>query len=435
MDRLFFSFQLRLLLALLAAGLVGKAVIVPRIDKRIASNIEDVMAPPLAVLAEMLSQEQASTPGPSRTLERARKHFGAPLMIVPRQSLALSTELLGRLDRGDVVCESGRVDRAIFFVQIGGTEQVVRLGPLTGSPPFGQGRGLQVILLGLGGLTLGVYLLVRPLRRRLTELSQAAESFGRGALAVRAPVRSRDAIGGLALAFNRMAEQIQRLIAAQHELLRMVSHELRTPLQRIHFAAEIIRSAEDAERRDKGLLRMERDLKELDELIDELLTYVRLQHEVPLNREAVDLHQAIDEVIATQAELAGPVSLTAVAARAPLPAAQVDPRLLRRALANLIGNALCHAGSRVEVTVAQSGQTVQFKVDDDGPGVPLAERERIFAPFHRLAEGQRRRHAGCGLGLAIVRRIADRHHGRIEVMSSRLGGACFLLSLPALDPD
>ena len=232
---------------------------------------------------------------------------------------------------------------------------------------------------------------------------------------------------GAQLEKDGVEAELQQLIASQRELLRMVSHELRTPLQRMHFALERIRKAEDAAHRNDGLRRMERDLGELDALIDELLTYVRLQHDSPLPRHAVELSRLLDEVIEAQSELTDAVALRALPAPAELPKVMANARMLRRALGNLIENGLRNARSRVEVAVAYSGSPlrIDIAIDDDGPGVPAAERERIFAPFQRLPTGQQRGPAGCGLGLAIVRRIAEHHEGTITVDDSPLGGARF----------
>lgn len=430
MDRLFLGFQLKLVLSLLAAGILSSQIFSPRIDRQVRVNIAESMSIPMLVMAETLAEEQERRPGPSVLLARAMRRSPTPLVVLSRATLALPPRLLEKLDRGEVVPADGYFLRAVLYVRIGTTDQVLRFGPINPIHPLGGGRGLGMILLGFCGLSVGVYLLVRPLRRRLKELSRAAYAFGSGDLTARAVVDSPDAIGTVASAFNRMAHEIQRLIASQRELLRMVSHELRTPLQRMHFALERIRKAEDTEHRTDALRRMERDLGELDALIGELLTYVRLQHDAPLQRQAVDLPRLLDEVVETQSELTDEVTLHHAAPPADLPPVMTNERMLRRALGNLIENGLRNARSRVEVSIQRSGAQLFIDVDDDGPGVPEAERERIFEPFQRLDSGQQRGNTGCGLGLAIVRRIAEHHHGTIAVDGSRLGGARFRLTLP-----
>lgn len=431
MDRLFLGFQLKLVLSLLITGLVASQLIAPRVDSQVRENIAESMSMPLRVMAEALADEQAQRPGPSRLLARAMRITPTPLSLKSRSQLELPPWQRERLDRGEVVSAEGYFLRAVLYVRIGATEQVLRLGPLNPIHPLGGGRGLGMALLGFCGLSIGVYLLVRPLRRRLGELSRAAYAFGSGDLTARAVVDSPDAIGTVAAAFNRMASEIQRLIASQTELLRMVSHELRTPLQRMHFALERIAKAQDSAHRLDGIRRMERDLGELDALIDELLTYVRLQHDSPPPHHAVDLPRLLAEVVETQAELAAEVCLRLRPAPAEPKKLMANARMLRRALGNLIENGLRSARSRVEVSIGYRGSQLYIDIEDDGPGVPAAERERIFAPFQRLDSGQQRGPTGCGLGLAIVRRIAEHHHGSVLVDDSPLGGARFRLSLPS----
>ena len=351
MDRLFLGFQLKLVLSLLAAGILSAQIIAPRVDQQVRTNIAESMSLPLRVMAEALAEEQERRPGPSAFLARAMQVSTTPLAVLSRSTIELPPPLLEKLDRGEVLSAEGYFLRAVLYARIGNTEKVLRLGPLNPIHPLGGGRGLGMLLLGFCGLSVGVYLLVHPLRRRLGELSRAAHAFGSGDLSARAVVDSPDAIGSVASEFNRMAHEIQRLIASQRELLRMVSHELRTPLQRMHFALERIRKAGDAEQRSDELRRMERDLGELDALIDELLTYVRLQHDAPLQRQAVELPRLIDEVIETQSELTAEVSLHQAAPPRELPPVLTNARMMRRALGNLIENGLRNARSRVEVSI------------------------------------------------------------------------------------
>jgi signal transduction histidine kinase len=410
-------------------------VLLPRINRQIVSNFDNALGAPLLVMAEAIAEERARGLAPSALLERAKARLGHQLAIVPRASLSLPAALLERIDRGEVVGTRPGIIRYTIYARIPGTEEVLRLGPVNQKLPLGEGRGLILFLLGLCGLTVGVYLLVRPLRRRVLELSRAAESFGRGELSTRAAVRGKDVISDLATSFNHMAEEIQRLIAAQHELLGLVSHELRTPLQRLHFAVEKVRSAEDASLLSEGISGMERDLLELDELLDELLSYVRLQSNVPLKREPTDVRALVEDLRKAQLDLTDALTIEASLGPELSEKQSVDPRLLRRALSNLIGNALCFARTQVKVTARRRGELLICEVEDDGPGVPAADRQRIFEPFTRLdvpePDDKKRPRGSHGLGLAIVRRIAERHHGSVEVDSSAFGGALFRLTLPA----
>jgi two-component system sensor histidine kinase RstB len=297
-------------------------------------------------------------------------------------------------------------------------------------------QGALTPTLLIAGLMLGLYLSLRPIRQRLRRLAAASDRLGAGDLAARAEEGSADIIGSLARSFNRMAAQLQRLVSAQHEILRVVSHELRTPLQRLHFSIEQVRDTDDVTARDRALLRMDLDLAELEHLIDEILTYSRLEEGIAIEQRRVDLGAVVLELCETLTPPTGGVKL---ALRGSVDGALDVPgerRLVRRALSNLISNALRHARSHVEVAVRRDGGQIHIEVDDDGPGVPPSDREHIFEPFWRREDGRDDAPArGFGLGLAIVRRIALRSGGRVEVSTApTLGGARFQLSLAQWKP-
>lgn len=297
-------------------------------------------------------------------------------------------------------------------------------------------QGALTPTLLIAGLLVGLYLSLRPIRHRLRRLAATSDRLGAGDLAVRADEGTADIIGGLARSFNRMAAQLQRLVSAQHEILRVVSHELRTPLQRLHFSIEQVRDTDDSTARDRALERMDLDLAELEHLIDEILTYSRLEEGIAIEQRRVDLGAVVLELCETLTPPAGAVKLAlrgSVDGTLDVPG---ERRLVRRALSNLISNALRHARSHVEVAVRRDGGQIHIEVDDDGPGVPPSDREHIFEPFWRREDGRDDAPArGFGLGLAIVRRIALRSGGRVEVSTApTLGGARFQLSLAQWKP-
>ena len=297
--------------------------------------------------------------------------------------------------------------------------------------PLEGWRGAAIVLLFVLGVALGIWMLLRPLRRQLRDLCATAEALGRGELGARAQVGSRDAIGTLATTLNRMGDEIQRLIAEREELLHMTSHELRTPIQRMHFGLERARGARQPEERDRAHDRIDRDLSELDALIEELLTYVRLNETSEPAPSFIDARPVIEATCEAMSDMADGIALVAPDPRGdPLPVG-VEARLIRRATSNLIVNALRYARARVEVTVKREGELVHVHVDDDGPGIPVSARARIFEPFHRLDDDRARASRGFGLGLAIVRRIAEAHGGSVVALGSDLGGARLRLSLRA----
>ena len=273
------------------------------------------------------------------------------------------------------------------------------------------------------------YLLVRPLERRIGALSSAAESLGSGDLAARATVTGDDAIGELAATFNAMAEQIGRLVEGQKELLRAVSHELRTPLARLFFMLDDAQETDSAEAKDRILSQIQGSLTDLNDLVEELLTFVRLDGDAtPPAVEEIDLQSVFEEMRRVAGDLRSEVTVEIDWQPAKLEAIS---RYFRRAVLNLVTNAARHPRGAVRIACMSEGADVRISVEDDGPGVPEPDRDRIFDPFFRMDESRNSEIGGTGLGLAIVRRIVQYHGGQVEVGTGGLGGARFTLTFPS----
>ena len=290
-------------------------------------------------------------------------------------------------------------------------------------------------MLGLIGLAvaLGLYPVVRRLTQRLEGLQRGVQRWGEGDLSVRVPVQGDDEVADLSERFNAAAERIEGLMASQKSLLANASHELRSPLARIRMGLELMNGPVDADALARSRAEILRNMAELDQLIDEILLASRLDaQEADIGTvEAVDLVGLCAEECAR------------VGARFDVPEglAQLDvpgvPKLLRRLVRNLLENARRYGagsqdatqGSGIALSLQAQGPEVLIAVGDRGPGVPVAYRERIFEPFFRLP-GASERVGGVGLGLSLVKSIAERHGGRVSCTDRPGGGACFEVSLP-----
>jgi signal transduction histidine kinase len=283
-----------------------------------------------------------------------------------------------------------------------------------------EGAGLAALLVVLfAAVAGGAYPVVRRLTRRLEGLKQGVETFGAGALSHRVDEAGRDEVAAVASSFNRAASKVEALLRSHQSLLANASHELRSPLARLKMAISML---EDAPPESRAALRREiaTNVAELDALVDEILLASRLDALASLEaKDAVSL-------LALGAEEAARVQ-----AQADGEALHVkgDERLLRRALRNLLENARRYGGGEVEVQVARRGPEALVRVSDRGPGVPEAYRERIFEPFFRLP-GHAERAGGVGLGLSLVRQIAERHGGHVSCEPRPGGGSSFVLALP-----
>jgi signal transduction histidine kinase len=278
------------------------------------------------------------------------------------------------------------------------------------------------LLLGLLLLAVaaGAYPVVRRLTRRLEALKQGVEAFGAGQLGQRVDETGRDEVAAVATTFNRAAERIETLVRSHQSLLANASHELRSPLARLKMAVALYADAGEAGRVS---LRKEIDanVAELDALVEEVLLASRLDASQALERDdQVDLlGVAAEEAARVGAQAGG----DAVVLRG-------SERLLRRALRNLLENAKRYGGDEITVDVSRAGSTVEVQVCDRGPGIPEAFRERVFEAFFRLP-GHAEREGGVGLGLSLVRQIAERHGGSVRCEPRATGGSRFVLRLPA----
>jgi signal transduction histidine kinase len=311
----------------------------------------------------------------------------------------------------------------------------LRMGPggLRGPPPsstpwFAMPRGwpdglglallLVVLFMAVAG---GAYPVVRRLTRRLESLKQGVEAFGAGALHHRVAEDGQDEIAAVGASFNRAAGRIEALLRSHQSLLANASHELRSPLARLKMAVAMLEDAAPAQRL---ALRKEVDtnIAELDALVEEVLLASRLDNASG----GLDMGQPV-ALLAVAAEEA---SRTGAAVSGRDVVVQGDERLLRRAVRNLLENAQRYGGGDVAVHVEALAAGASLRVCDRGPGVPDTYRERIFEPFFRLP-GHAEREGGVGLGLALVRQIAQRHGGDVRCEPHEGGGSCFVISLPA----
>ena len=295
-------------------------------------------------------------------------------------------------------------------------------------PPFGF-----FWTLGLVGVAvaLATYPIIRRLTRRLESLQRGVEQWGAGDLSARVAVQGSDEVAFLAQRFNSAAQRIETLVHSHKSLLANASHELRSPLARIRMGLELMghpgSSSTTSTTPTDFKAEILRNLAELDQLIDEILLASRLDaQEVDLGTvESIDLSGLAAE------ECARVDALLDTGDNSQTVEVQGIPKLLRRAVRNLLENARRYSTGEVEIQVRREGTRAVVRVSDHGPGVPAAQRERIFEPFYRMP-GASERDGGVGLGLSLVRSIAQRHGGTVRCESRPDGatGACFILELP-----
>jgi signal transduction histidine kinase len=366
------------------------------------------------VIAELVPAANAPAAAQQQAIDRLAERLGADLALFSRtnEPLAAAGRPLPAPSRNGRTGGWMRTGAgpAVSIPLPDGRRLVARLPPR-------QRPGALVLAAFLGAIALVVAIGARPVVRRLTgrleRLQRGVESLGAGDLTARVKVEGRDEVARLARSFNQAAARIESLVDAHRMLLANASHELRTPLARIRLGLELV--ATHPERK----VELERDIAELDQLVDEILLVSRLDASEQLDvREDVDLAALAAEECARYDDCA--VEAKPLMMRG-------DPTLLRRMIRNLVENAHLHGKPPIEVTVARQDDRAVLNVLDHGPVIVEEARERLFSAFYRIPG--RCGTKGSGLGLALVRQIARRHGGDVAYDAER--GSSFTVTLPA----
>jgi signal transduction histidine kinase len=405
--QLYLTIVASLLLVVLGAGMMW----------RFAASVSPVsqafeMAGELVAIA--LPAADAPREAQQRAVERIARLLHTDLML-----LSATREVIASVGR-PLPLPSANRQRGGWVYGPGGSAWAIRLPDgrwMVARIPAGHSHPAVGLVMFLGAIALavglGAFPVVRRLTRRLERLQGGVESLGAGDLAARVKVEGRDEVARLAESFNRAAARIESLVGAHKMLLANASHELRTPLARIRLGVELLKDQADPRRKAE----LERDIVELDQLIDEILLASRLDAVVELEtRESIDLLALAAEECARydSCALSGdPLTVTG------------DPRLLRRMIRNLLENAVHHGKPPIEVAVRR-GTTATLTVCDHGPGIAAAEQAKLFEPFSRVGGAT----AGTGLGLALVRQIARRHRGEVTYQMTKQT-SCFTVTLPS----
>lgn len=433
MNRLFFRFFVLVMLAITVATFVVHFAII----RLFGHPLEDLARRQASAEIFLLEQyvDQAADNEWLVRLNKVREVSRARLDLVPLSAArtVVEPDSLAALERGELVLDAAnrsflrRVDLT-GERYVGSADDVVYAQNLpidvTLALKMEVLRYIIVALMLLGPIAWWS----RSHWRGLQALSNVADRFGAGDLSARSDCPPSASIYPLSERINDMAGRIETLVANQDHLLHSVSHELRTPIARLAFAMELLRDKANDARLAPRFDAMEADLAELDALVRELLGMAQLGQGGALRSAPLALGELLGQCVG---QLDFPCTLE-------LPAADVelhgDQRLLARAIGNVLRNACKYAHAVIEVRARLVDGVVEITIDDDGPGIPLDEREQIFEPFYRLDRSRDRATGGFGLGLAIARRALLLHGGTISAAAAALGGARFVIALPLAAP-
>jgi two-component system osmolarity sensor histidine kinase EnvZ len=395
------------------------------------------LAGEVAMLVELL-EAAPSDAAKARVLDLARRHFHLSVSLEPEGELQPAAETSGLLPPPMIderlaetfakalerpyVIDTRPVDlpkRIAVYIQLDdGLLRVLaprkRVDSTTTTVFMLWMVGLSVLL-----IIVAIYFMtrqVRPIRR----LAWAADNFGKGRdvgdFKLAGPTEIRQA----GAAFNLMRKRILRHLSQRTEMLAAVSHDLRSPLTRMKLELEMLAGGQ-AQPRDLEDLRS--DVEEMGQIVEGYLAFARGEGQEPI--ETTDLGAMLEE-IAERASDAGKLVEVDLEKPVKLP---LRPIAIRRCVKNLVENAIRYA-DRVDIRATTHGDQAWIAIDDDGPGIPVEEREAVFRPFHRLERSRNPSTGGVGLGLAIARDIILSHGGDIELGDAPTGGLRVLIRLP-----
>lgn len=300
--------------------------------------------------------------------------------------------------------------------------------------------GIVVLVL----LAITATLLLKRSLRPLTRIAATADAIAAGRLAERVPeAPSRSELARVSTAINRMLEEIESAFAARdateqrlRQFLADASHELRSPLTSIRGYAELFRRGADRRPEDlaQAMRAIESEAARMQRLVEDLLLLARLDHARPLEHADVAIDDVVEEAVGAARVADRERRYGFELHERPL-VAHGERTRLRQVLDNLLANVARHTppGSTAYVTARRDGAEVVVTVEDDGPGIPAVDRERVFDRFFRPHDARERERGGAGLGLSIVRALVAAHGGTLSLRAVEPHGALFEIRIPAAD--
>jgi len=421
MKKLFVQFYLLLFVCFLVMAMLVGLVYKFTAERAGRQSLDDLMKSSLYLMRSEL--REIPPHDWARTIKELDLNLSFKLRIEPLKKYDLDAPTMQRLRGGDIVALD---DQYTFIQRIPRSHYVLAVGPVPYLYFLHQMRLLDLVLLAFIAISLAfpVFIWMRPHWQDMLRLEAAAQRFGDGHLTERIHFDSASSFERLGVAFNQMADNINALIASKKQLIDGIAHELRTPLVRLRYRLEMSENLVAAESQA-----LNRDIGQLEALIEELLTYARLdrpQNELKLTTPDLPawLRSYVEDVQSVNPQRTLLIDSMGGDYGA------LDMRLMERVLDNLVNNALRYSDNTLRISLHLSGNRATLSVEDDGPGIAPEARQRVFEPFVRLDPSRDRATGGCGLGLAIVHSIAQALGGDVSCEASELGGARFCFNWP-----
>ena len=352
-----------------------------------------------------------------KRLQELREHMPVELALISLDELS---RRIGRPGQpGEGISQRQSITQSWYFIVFEDGSGALAAGPVNPTRPPGVipvGLLLVIVLLPVIAWTVAL-----RLGRETLKVERANQALAIGDLSIRVDDKTGPS-DALAASFNAMAERVERLVNSRDELVQAVSHELGSPLSRLRFHVGLLENLSEAKRMER-IQSMVEELDNLDALVAELLSYVQ-SDDLALDKRSFNPTESLEHVVELVRHEVPENSIVDVQLKLPSDVrVYADKRLFLRATENILRNAVQHAVSTVYLEITKDAEHLHLAVHDDGPGIPQASRENVVTPFFRLQADRGRQTGGVGLGLPIVRRILQRHGGRLVITDSALGGA------------
>ncbi|KAF7774062.1 hypothetical protein PCIT_a0450 [Pseudoalteromonas citrea] len=385
-----------------------------------------------STLTNGFAQQVARQPVDQRAefTQRLSRDFNITLTYRKGDTLALPIELKTKMvDEGQLLLEE---EQGLNLLKTNDALLPDYLELKVEKPAKEQNSDIALTFIFYAGICAFMWFILAPLAKRLSVLTEAAKRFASGDMSARIEVNHFTYIKDVELTFNSMANQIDKLLAENKLMASSLSHDIRTPVACLRFGLDAAIEEDDMQQVRTILSRMENDLDQMENMLSSYLSFATLEQKAHLlNFESTQAQQYIIALIEQVQPKIAKAELISSYDVDPALFLTADLHWVARAITNLLSNACKFASHNIFVKVQELDQYIVIDIEDDGPGIAPNNWHKVFSPFFQEQNHRNRDEKGYGLGLAIVAKVVDWHHGKVSVsQSDTLGGAKFTLSIP-----
>ncbi|ENC6720757.1 HAMP domain-containing protein [Vibrio harveyi] len=411
------------LIILFVASLAGYEIIVYQLNTDYDYLLEEHEAQAFHELIYPIYREK----GEDYTIQQLEKFAtSSHMLLIAQEMTSVPLEVQQAFDEDPSVNTAFDEDRDLWFRFEPGSP-VFKLSQNPNSPII-QAINFDdniVWLFFLAGFALYCVLLIWFLSRRVRALEKVTMDFASGDFNARADTSSAKSVGTLNKSFNHMAEKVSRLITSNKMLTNAVAHELRTPIFRLQWQADLLADASLNEHQQKYVDSIVEDIDDMEKMVEELLYYAKMERpNSEIQTSTVVLSHFLQSLL-PKWQRDTSLSIVIDDAESQGVVVNADPKLLKRALDNLLRNAMRYAESEIVLELVETPDQCCIQIHDDGCGIEEKDWPHLFDAFYSADKSRNKSTSGFGLGLAIVKQIVDLQDGSVSVSHSPLGGACF----------